>query len=129
MLDRVFAGLGRLRFLKIDVEGMEIDVLLGGRELILRTRPVLYVENDRPAKSEALVAYLRSLGYDLYWHTPRLYNPDNYSGNRENVFGGTLSINLFAIPSEGTPEDRHRDLATVRLAVQEPPRLCLEIGD
>jgi len=78
MLDRVFAGLARLRFLKVDVEGMEIDVLLGGRELILRTRPVLYVENDRPAKSEALVAYLSSLGYDLYWHTPRLYNPDNY---------------------------------------------------
>ena len=98
-LDRLFAGLSRLRFLKIDVEGMEIDVLQGARELILRTRPTLYVENDRPARSEALVASLRSLGYDLYWHTPRLYNPDNYLKNPENVFGRTISINLFGIPS------------------------------
>jgi FkbM family methyltransferase len=104
MLDRTFRRLERLRLLKIDVEGMEIDVLLGGRELILRTRPVLYVENDRPEKSEALVGYLRSLGYDLYWHTPRLYNPDNYLGNRENVFGGILSINLFGLPA-GSPVD------------------------
>jgi FkbM family methyltransferase len=100
MLDQVFASLPRLRFLKIDVEGMEPDVLQGGRELILRTRPVLYVENDRPAKSETLVASLRALGYDLYWHTPLLYNPANYFGNRENVFGGTISVNVFGVPSE-----------------------------
>jgi FkbM family methyltransferase len=100
MLDQVFASLARLRLLKIDVEGMESDVLLGGRELILRTRPILYVENDRPAKSESLVASLRTLGYDLYWHTPPLYNPANYFGNRENVFGGTISINIFGVPSE-----------------------------
>jgi FkbM family methyltransferase len=100
MLDQVFASLARLRLLKIDVEGMEHDVLLGGRELILRTRPVLYVENDRPDRSEALVASLRALGYDLYWHTPYLYNPANYFGNRENVFRGTISINVFGVPSE-----------------------------
>jgi FkbM family methyltransferase len=99
-LDHVFASLAQLRFLKIDVEGMELDVLLGGRELIKRTRPILYVENDRPAKSEPLVATLRALGYDLYWHTPLLYNPANYFGNRENVFGGTISINVFGVPSE-----------------------------
>jgi FkbM family methyltransferase len=100
VLDRVFASLDRLRFLKIDVEGMELDVLLGGRELINRTRPLLYVENDRPAKAEALVATLRALGYDLYWHTPLLYNPANYFGNPENVFAGIISINVFGVPSE-----------------------------
>jgi FkbM family methyltransferase len=99
MLDHTFATLPRLRLLKIDVEGMELDVLQGGRELIMRTRPALYVENDRPAKSEALVACLRGLGYDLYWHTPPLYNPDNFHGNRENVFGSIASINLFCIPA------------------------------
>jgi FkbM family methyltransferase len=100
MLDQVFASLAQLRLLKIDVEGMEHDVLLGGRALILRTRPVLYVENDRPARCEALVDFLRTLGYDLYWHTPCLYNPANYFGNRDNVFGGTISINVFGVPSE-----------------------------
>jgi hypothetical protein len=100
MLDGVFANLARLRLLKVDVEGMELDVLEGSRELILRTRPILYVENDRPARSEALVASLRALSYDLYWHTPRLFNPANYFGNRENVFGGTLSTNILGVPLE-----------------------------
>jgi hypothetical protein len=68
--------------------------------LIQRTRPALYVENDRPAKAETLVAGLRELAYDLYWHTPPLYNPTNYFGNRENVFGGISSINVFGVPSE-----------------------------
>jgi FkbM family methyltransferase len=97
-LDFLFAGLDRLRLLKVDVEGMELEVLRGARELIQKTRPFLYVENDRPAKSEALVDLLRSLGYALYWHDPLLYNPENHFGNAEDVFPGVLSINIFGIP-------------------------------
>jgi FkbM family methyltransferase len=99
-LDRVFARLARLRLLKIDVEGMEREVLLGGRGLILRTRPLLYVENDRQEKAEALVTCLRSLEYDLNWHTPPLYNPGNFRGHRENVFGDIGSFNMFCVPAE-----------------------------
>ena len=33
-------------FVKIDVEGMEMEVLKGGRELIRRCRPVLHIENN-----------------------------------------------------------------------------------
>jgi FkbM family methyltransferase len=98
-LDRLFARLEQLRLLKVDVEGMELDVLLGARELIGRTRPLLYVENDRAGKAEALVAHLRSLGYDLYWHTPPFYIADNYRQNPEDVFGDTISFNVLAVPS------------------------------
>ena len=38
-------GLVRLDFLKIDVEGMEIDVLEGARESLVRHRPVCWVEH------------------------------------------------------------------------------------
>ena len=54
------------RFIKADVEGMELQVLKGARETIARCRPVLYVENDRADSSPALIAYLLSLGYRLY---------------------------------------------------------------
>src|SRR5260221_683648 len=40
-------GLTRLDLLKIDVEGMEIDVLAGAAASARRLRPMLYVENDR----------------------------------------------------------------------------------
>ena len=95
-------GLSRLRLLKIDVEGMETDVLEGAKETVARCRPLLYVENDRVEKAEQLIARLTDLGYTLHWHTPPLFLPDNFAGNAENVFGSILSFNVFGVPSEWT---------------------------
>jgi FkbM family methyltransferase len=47
--DQVFHG--PIRFVKIDVEGGEIGVLRGGRDFLLRHRPVLSVEYGRPSYS------------------------------------------------------------------------------
>jgi FkbM family methyltransferase len=92
--------LASLRLLKIDVEGMEAEVLLGARQTIARHRPILYVENDRREKSAALIGLIRGFGYDLYWDLPTLFNPNNFAGRSENVFPGTISINLLCIPEE-----------------------------
>ena len=92
----------RCRLLKVDVEGMEADVIRGGAETLKRCRPMLYVENDRKDKAEELVGLLKELGYALYWHTPPLYLPDNFANNPENVFGNVLSINVFGVPAEWT---------------------------
>ena len=93
-------GLPSLRLLKIDVEGMEIGVLHGARKSIARYRPILYVENDRKQHSEALIGLIESYGYNLWWHFPPLFNPANFAGNTDNVFGGTSSINLLCMPKE-----------------------------
>ena len=66
-------------FLKIDVEGMETEVLEGARATIARCRPTLYLENDRPDHSRELIQRVFDLGYDAYWHLPPLYNPDNFA--------------------------------------------------
>ena len=105
-------------FIKIDVEGMERAVLNGAREVIRRHRPLLYVENDRPRHSRALLSLLFGLGYRLYWHLPSLFNPRNFLANPENVFGSIVSINVLAVPQEraqqlplkeiATPEDKWR---------------------
>ncbi len=103
--------------LKIDVEGMEEDVIRGAANLIRNQRPLLYVENDRPEKSKALVAAILERGYRLWWHIPTLFNPDNYFGVKENAYGGVGSFNMLcaATPHEMTaglveiksPDDRH----------------------
>ncbi len=86
-------------FLKIDVEGMEQQVLAGAANLIGRFKPVIYLENDRPEKSDELVGYLASLSYKLYWHQPFYYNPNNFLGNSENVFPNLVSRNMLCIHS------------------------------
>jgi FkbM family methyltransferase len=97
-LDQI--GLAKVRFMKIDVEGMEIEVLLGAKGLLARDRPLLYVENDRLDKSEALVAQLIADGYRMWWHVPPLFNPANFRGNADNVFADILSFNMLCLPRE-----------------------------
>ncbi|HEV3443422.1 MAG TPA: FkbM family methyltransferase [Gemmataceae bacterium] len=87
-------------FMKIDVEGMERNVLEGAVETIRAHRPILYVEDDRQEKSAALRAFLDSLGYAMHLHLPPYFNPANLANNQQNVFGNTVSYNLFCYPKE-----------------------------
>jgi FkbM family methyltransferase len=55
-------GTDRLDLVKLDVEGMELEVLRGGREALTHHCPIMVVEaikSDRPA----LIAFLAELGY------------------------------------------------------------------
>jgi FkbM family methyltransferase len=90
--------------IKVDVEGMESEVLAGAAELIARDRPLLYLENDRTERSAALIAQLFGLEYRLFWHLPPLFNPGNYRGDPENVFPGIVSVNMLGVPRERDAE-------------------------
>jgi FkbM family methyltransferase len=90
--------LPRCDFIKVDVEGMEIQVLQGARRTIEKYQPVLYVENDREAQSAELITLIHSMGYKLYWHTPRMFNPANYFQNTKDLFGGIVSVNMLCLP-------------------------------
>lgn len=86
--------------IKINVEGMELDMLLGAAKTIAQHRPALYIANDRQDKSPELIANLLTADYRLFWHRPRLYNPDNFFANEENAFDELISQNMFCLPRE-----------------------------
>lgn len=88
----------RLDLLKIDVEGMETEVLRGAALTILRHGPVIYLENDRVDRSLDLIDTLFTMGYRLWWHIPPLFHPDNFFGERENVYGNVASFNMVGVP-------------------------------
>jgi FkbM family methyltransferase len=84
--------------IKIDVEGMEPDVIAGAARTIARFRPILYVEAHGPIPH--LLAHLQPLGYRAWWHHPPLFNPANYRGVRENPWGDFRSHNVVLVPGE-----------------------------
>jgi FkbM family methyltransferase len=58
-------ALTRLDLVKIDVEGMEIEVLRGGRQLLARTRPIMVIEVIKSSRP-GLEAFLVELGYRTF---------------------------------------------------------------
>ena len=90
-------GVRSCRMLKIDVEGMELQVLKGATGLIRQFAPVLYVENDRAEKAAELIRFIDSMGYHMFWHSPPLYNPKNFLNNAQNVFDRIISANMLCM--------------------------------
>jgi FkbM family methyltransferase len=73
-------ALTRVDLIKIDVEGMELDVLDGARQTIDRDKPVLFVEHYK-SDITILKNWLLSAGYKIYeatwqnWVAVHLDNP------------------------------------------------------
>jgi FkbM family methyltransferase len=88
--------LERLDLLKADVEGTEELVIKGAEITLRKSRPTLYLENDRIERSESLLTRLAALGYEMWWHLPALFEPHNFRGNANNVFGAIVSLNILA---------------------------------
>jgi FkbM family methyltransferase len=107
--DKMFS---ELKFIKIDVEGHEANVLLGGEQTIRRYRPVIQFESTvTDQRTQDIFQFFRGLGYSgvlLLGNTYLHYsNPDNVPhykfgtvGHRDFLFfppesiGTTIPTNL-----------------------------------
>ncbi|MCX6056535.1 MAG: FkbM family methyltransferase, partial [Chloroflexi bacterium] len=102
-LDNLFGALPRLDFLKIDTEGNELKVLIGGRQILLRHKPHICFEVSSTIWSyleqsvDALFNYLRSLDYELFVLKDDLLYPYKWLDER--------IINMLAIHTS-----RHSEL-------------------
>lgn len=71
----------RVSLLKIDVEGMELDVLKGGSELIKRDNPLIYIEIAEDDLFVSVKSFLLKLGYwqigVFNWTPTYLFMPGN----------------------------------------------------
>ncbi len=90
--------------IKIDVEGMETDVIRGARGTIAAYRPVLFVENNTIEKASLTIAAILDAGYRIWWHIAPYYNEQNFFDNTENVFAGYQpEANMLCLPPDVEP--------------------------
>jgi len=78
--------LSRCDVMKIDVEGMELEVLTGAARTIERFKPMIYCENNRTDRSAQILGELTRQGYKIWWHILNYYNPNNFFAEKENIF-------------------------------------------
>lgn len=102
-LDNVVEGLqiGRVDFIKIDVEGAELKVINGARRTIASSRPALLLEVNNSGlvgqgdSSQTLLNELEDvLGYKIYMFSRATGQPVPWS------LGSFTSLNLLALPAE-----------------------------
>lgn len=95
--------------IKIDVEGHELKVFQGMQNTISKHRPVIFYESMHGTGFDLIYDMLKGLGYSIYYYPAPNYNPNNYNGVTENVFGNGGVINCIALPADkgkisGLPE-------------------------
>lgn len=88
-LDWLAARVPEPDVLKVDIEGAEAEVLLGGAELLARKRPVLLCEVSARASRE-VTDLLARLGY-------RIYDGEVAAGEREQL--GSAPWSTVALPA------------------------------
>jgi len=98
-------NLPKMRLLKVDVEGMELDVVRGAVKTINMFKPALYMkahynpeDNTLSQKTQDLARFVKSLNYDMYWHFSRLYYADNFYSNPQNDYGEDTILHILAVP-------------------------------
>jgi hypothetical protein len=85
-------------------------VLKGAQKVLQNSHPILYVENDRHEHSQELIQWLFDHGYRLWWHISTAYNPNNFLGEKTNVYDNICLVNMLGVPRqlnmtiEGLPE-------------------------
>ncbi len=90
-LDSMLHKLGKVDVMKIDVEGAEMNVLLGGEKLIDRYKPRIVMEVQDWSlqrfnyNSKDIISFLGKLGYKVYDLKGNLCNGKNITGNYNNL--------------------------------------------
>ena len=96
-------GLTACNLIKIDVEGMEADVIMGATDTIARFRPILFVENNTTKGASKTNEAIFSINYRAYWHISAYYNPNNFYENGVNMWARIVpESNLLCFPRDAS---------------------------
>jgi FkbM family methyltransferase len=100
-LDDLFRS-KKVSFIKLDIEGMELDALRGGRELIGRCQPVISLEQNSTARLSETCDYLSGMGYRMSWLETQPFNRNNFRGQSDNIWWRT-ETGILALPAHVSP--------------------------
>eukprot|EP00164_Ancoracysta_twista_P024699 GFYU01046963.1.p1 GENE.GFYU01046963.1~~GFYU01046963.1.p1 ORF type:complete len:317 (-),score=76.30 GFYU01046963.1:31-981(-) len=100
--------------IKIDVEGMELDVIKGAKEIIKKHHPALWIEHNNPKETHVQDYLKQQHKYkckDVYHN---IFNVNNHNEIAANIWGGNIqSRNMLCTRGKKSKSKPKRDLENV----------------
>ena len=85
-------GLPKVDLVKIDVEGQELKVLVGMRNILIKYKPDMLIEMQDETTYNETFDFLESCNYKAYWFPVSTYSKNNQKNNTDDVFGPTHGV-------------------------------------
>ena len=90
----------KVDFIKLDVDGHELDVLKSGEKFFIKNKPIIFIEiapylyPEFGYKCEELITYIKKLKYSFYSEDlKKISNIDNYI--EKITYGGSKNFYLM----------------------------------
>jgi len=94
----------KIGLIKIGLSDDVFRVLMSVKHFMNLDRPYLYINNPVPKNSPALLSYVKSMNYKLYWDMPFIITEDNYFGAMLDMSTPRLiGVNILGVPLEMVP--------------------------
>ena len=90
----------RCDLIKVDVEGMELEVITGAERTLRILRPLVFAECNSLNQAWPVLEYARRLGYICYAASLPAYNQANFRHSAIDIFDRSREAGLFLIPEE-----------------------------
>lgn len=81
-----YASLSKFNLIKMDVEGLEVEVLNGATKILKEHKPFLYIEFNNKEGNDELLNRIYELDYVPYWHIYTKHNPNNHNKQEKNIW-------------------------------------------
>lgn len=91
---------GDYDFLKLDLEGMELDALRGDFTHIRNRRPIIWAECNESNASLQMLGALKWMDYDVLYLAFPAFRSANYRGSRDLIYPMAYEAALVAAPTD-----------------------------
>lgn len=95
-----YFNLNKIDFIKVDIEGMEAEFLVGGAETIRECKPVMLLEINSVNSAVRILEWAVSTQYIVVGAVFSAYNLYNFNNSLVNIFGDAKECGLLLIHKE-----------------------------
>ncbi|UUY09832.1 FkbM family methyltransferase [Pseudomonas sp. J452] len=89
--------IGPIHFMKVDVEGMELQLLQGAEQTINAHAPIIFLEVNSLHGSQGFLEWATQHGYLAYGINVAAFNEQNHRHSPINIFGNAREVGLLLI--------------------------------